>query len=224
MDALILVAVNAQKREVAHGLEKYRNRAQIFAERPIILELECQYNTRDVIERVSCEEQPKHDLLQICHLHQKQSGYQCQRQREHHIAQNTKFFLARFPRLLIWQKIQHHGRPAGVAAPAAPEQKRAEDLRNGVVDGCRFKNAEKQIVPEALDLHILVGDHAKVQQHIAAYRQLHEMPGVAFPGSKERRPQGEAAAYVTEIQQIKQVVLCEPQRDCDCFKQQKQQD
>ena len=67
-------------------------------------------------------------------------------------------------------------------------------------------------------------NHAKVQQHIASHRQLHKMPGIAFPGSEQRRSQCEAAAYVAEIQQIEQVVLCEPQRDRYCFKQQKQQD
>jgi hypothetical protein len=32
------------------------------------------------------------------------------------------------------------------------------------VDGCRLKNAEKQVVPEALDLHILTRDHAEIWQ------------------------------------------------------------
>ena len=50
------------------------------------------------------------------------------------------------------------------------------------------------------------------------------MPGISFPGSEHRRPQCETAAYVAEIQQIEQVVLCEPQRDRYRFKQQKQQE
>ena len=83
-----------------------------------------------------------------------------------------------------------------------------------------FKYSGKQIIPKALDLHIFTGDHAEIQQHIASDCQLHKMPGIAFPGSEQRRAQCEAAAYVTEIQQIEQVVLCEPQRNCHCFKQQ----
>ena len=78
MDALILVAMDAQQRKIAHWLEKYRDRTQVFTERPVILERECQCNAHDVIERVSGEEQPEHDLLQICDLHQKQPGHQCQ--------------------------------------------------------------------------------------------------------------------------------------------------
>ena len=70
------------------------------------------------------------------------------------------------------------------------------------MDGRRLEGAEKQIVPEPLDLHILAGDDAEVQQHIAAYRQLHKMAGIAFPGGKERCSQCHTAADVTEIQQI----------------------
>ena len=40
MDALILIAVDAQKRKIAHRFEKNRNGTQIFAERPIIFESE----------------------------------------------------------------------------------------------------------------------------------------------------------------------------------------
>lgn len=68
------------------------------------------------------------------------------------------------------------------------------------------------------------GFRTLVQQHIAPHCQLHKMPGVAFSGSKERRPQRKAATYITEIQRIKKVVLCEPQRDRNCLEQQKQQE
>ena len=37
MDAFALVAVDAQQRKITHGLEKYRDGTQIFAERTIIL-------------------------------------------------------------------------------------------------------------------------------------------------------------------------------------------
>ena len=40
VDAFALIAVDAQQGEIAHGLEKNRNRAQVFAERPIIFESE----------------------------------------------------------------------------------------------------------------------------------------------------------------------------------------
>lgn len=37
-DTFALVAVNAQQRKIAHGLEKHRDGTQIFAECPVILE------------------------------------------------------------------------------------------------------------------------------------------------------------------------------------------
>ena len=78
VDALLLVAVGAQQRKVTHRLEEYRDRTQILAERPVILEDKGQRNARKVIERVSGEEQPKHDLLQVRNFHQKQPRNQCQ--------------------------------------------------------------------------------------------------------------------------------------------------
>ena len=71
VDAFVLVAVDAQERKVAHGLEEHRDGAQIFAERTVILERKGKRDARYVIERVSSEEQPEHDLLQICNFHQK---------------------------------------------------------------------------------------------------------------------------------------------------------
>ena len=77
MDAFTLIAMDAQQRKITHGPKKHRNGAEIFAERPIILEGEGQRDARKVIERVSHEEQPEHYLLQIGDLHQKQPGHQC---------------------------------------------------------------------------------------------------------------------------------------------------
>ena len=49
VDAFAFVTVDAQQGKIAHGLEKYRNGAKIFAERPVIPEGKCQSNARDVI-------------------------------------------------------------------------------------------------------------------------------------------------------------------------------
>ena len=75
MDALILIAVDAQKREIAHRFEKNRNGTQVLAECPVILKQEGEHNTDKVIKRISGQEKPEHDLLQMCHLHQKQPGH-----------------------------------------------------------------------------------------------------------------------------------------------------
>lgn len=73
------------------------------------------------------------------------------------------------------------------------------------MDSCCFENAEKQVVPEPFDLHIFTGNHAKVQQHIAAHRQLDEMPGIPFPGGKQCRSKPKAGSDVAEIQQIEKL-------------------
>ena len=159
----------------------------------------------------------------MCHLHQKEPGHQRQRQKKHHIAKDAQLFFSWLLRLIVGQKVQHHSCPAGVAAPATPKKQRSENLCNRVVDSCCFENAEKQVVPEPFDLHIFTGNHAKVQQHIAAHCQLDEMPGIPFPGGKQCRSKPKAGSDVAEIQQIEKIVLCEPQRNCHCFKQQKQQ-
>ena len=184
MDALILIAVDAQKREIAHRFEKNRNGTQVLAECPVILKQEGEHNTDKVIKRISGQEKPEHDLLQMCHLHQKQPGHQRQRQKKHHIAKEAQLFFSWLLRLIVGQKVQHHSCPAGVTAPATPKKQRSENFCNRVVDSCCFENAEKQVVPEPFDLHIFTGNHAKVQQHIAAHRQLDEMPGIPFSGGK----------------------------------------
>ena len=46
MDAFARIAVDAEQRKVAHGLEKNRNRTKILAERAVILKGERQSNAR----------------------------------------------------------------------------------------------------------------------------------------------------------------------------------
>ena len=71
MDALALIAVDAQKRKIAHGLEEYCDGTQIFTKCAVIFERKSKRDTRDVVERISGEEQPEHDPLQMRDLHQK---------------------------------------------------------------------------------------------------------------------------------------------------------
>ena len=80
VDAFTLVTMDPQQGEIAHGLEKHRDGAEILAERAAILERKRQRDARDVVECVSGQEHPEHDLLQIRGLHQEQAGNQRQRQ------------------------------------------------------------------------------------------------------------------------------------------------
>ena len=75
-DTFTLVASDAQERKIAHGLEKHRDRAQVFAERPVIFEYKGKRNACNIVKRISGKEQPEHNLLQMRRLHQKETGYQ----------------------------------------------------------------------------------------------------------------------------------------------------
>ena len=101
MDALLLIAVDAQQGKIAHRFEEHRDRTQILAERPVVLAREGKRNARRIVKRVSGEEQPEHDLLQVRNFHQEQSRHQRQRQGEHDIAQHAQLFLSRLLRLLV---------------------------------------------------------------------------------------------------------------------------
>ena len=56
VDALVLIAVDAQQRKIAHGLEKHRDGTQILAERPIIFESEGKRNADNIVKRIPGEE------------------------------------------------------------------------------------------------------------------------------------------------------------------------
>ena len=56
MDAFVLVAVDAQQRKIAYGLEKHRDGTQILAERPIIFESEGKRNADNIVKRIPGEE------------------------------------------------------------------------------------------------------------------------------------------------------------------------
>lgn len=73
MDAFIFIAMDTQKRKVAHWLEKHSNRAQIFAECAVIFKYKSQHNTYNIVKCISYKEDPEHDSLQIRDFHQKQA-------------------------------------------------------------------------------------------------------------------------------------------------------
>ena len=68
MNAFALVTVDAQKRKITHGLQKYCDRAEIFAECAVILKYKGKRNSGYIVKRISGEKQPKHNFLKICDL------------------------------------------------------------------------------------------------------------------------------------------------------------
>ena len=78
VNALILITVDAQKRKITHGLQKYCDRAEIFAECAVILKYKGKRNSGYIVKRISGEKQPKHNFLKICDLEQKQTRHKSQ--------------------------------------------------------------------------------------------------------------------------------------------------
>ena len=78
MDAFIFITMDAQKRKVAHRLEKYRNRTQILAECAVIFKYKGQNNTGNIVNCIPGKKHSEHDLFQMSDFHQKQAGNHCQ--------------------------------------------------------------------------------------------------------------------------------------------------
>ena len=56
VDTFTLVTMDPQQGEIAHGLEKHRDGAEILAERPIIFESEGKRNADNIVKRIPGEE------------------------------------------------------------------------------------------------------------------------------------------------------------------------
>lgn len=101
-----------------------------------------------------------------------------------------------------------------------PKHQRAEYFGHSVVYDRRLKNAQEEIVPEALYLHVLPAYEAEVHEHVQAHRKLHRVSRV-FPLCRvERQPYGYGRADICEVQEIKQVVQSQPEPHRHRLKQQ----
>ena len=83
------------------------------------------------------------------------------------------------------------------------------------MNGRRLKRTQEEVVPKALDLHILMTQKAQVDEHICADSKLNGMTRVPPVGKVERRACGQRRANVGEIAQIEQVTRGTPQNNRD---------
>ena len=218
-DALFAIHPHTEKSKAACQPEKDRHGADVFAERPVVPALIGQGNARSVIGEVSGNEAPPHDLLQLRNMQQEQRPDIRERRAKDDIAHEAPA-PPRSLRRFEWQQVEHHGCPAGIAAPAAPENKRAEELGDGIVYDRCLKNAQEEIVPEALYLHILPADEAQVHEHIQADGKLHDVTGVPPPRRVQGEAQGESCADIAEVEEVKDLPQRQPERDGHSLKQQ----
>lgn len=131
MDALALIAMDADQREIAHRLEEDRDGTDVLAESAIVLEKDGEEDAHHVIGQVANKEKHEHGVLGgFAVMEQQEDEYQ--RQDEHDVTDETEF-LSRTLGLLVWQQVEDHGGPTSVAAPAATEKQRSEDFGDEIM-------------------------------------------------------------------------------------------
>ena len=153
-------------------------------------------------------------------IQEEQCRYEREGQSKGDIPQETQL-LPFFWRPFVGQQVQNHCCPAGIAAPAPSKEHRAENLCHGVVNGCCLEYAGEQVIPEALDLHVFIADEAQIDQHIQPDQQLRYASCMAVFVFKQSKANGNGYAYIAEIEQIKQVVHCQPKGNGNGLKHKK---
>lgn len=181
------------------------------------MEQESQKNADDVVEDVPDEERPEHDAFDVSHLGKEQRCDKDKRHDESHITDPSQLSSLMRLRNLVWEKVQDHGSPTGIAAPTSTKEQRSEDLSHSIVDGGCFKNSGEQVIPEALDLHVLSSDETKEDQHVEAHQKLGEMSGIFPMVDEEREPQSKGTSDVGEVEEIEEVPFGQGEGDGHCF-------
>ena len=91
------------------------------------------------------------------------------------------------------------------------------------MDRCSLKNPGEEIIPETFDLHVLAADQSKIDQHIQPHKQLYYTPGIFISLYEQEYPQSDRETDITEIQQLEDIALCQPQYHSNSFEQQQNQ-
>ena len=205
----MLVAGDPEQCKIAHGFQENSDRAYVFAESPVIMKRECKRRAERIVKHVAAKKQPEHYTLQIPHAGDEQHRHKDKGRGKGDITDKAQF-PARLLRLSVRQKVKQHRSPARISAPASSEHQRPEYFRNSVMDRSSFKHSGKEIVPEALDLHILPAYKSKVDQHICTDEKLRESSRVPVLFCKQKQRHCQHRADVAEVDKIKQIVLRAP--------------
>ena len=113
-------------------------------------------------------------------------------------------------RYFIRKEVKHHCCPTRIATPSASENQRSENLCYGIVDCRSFKNTSEEIIPKTLNLHILITDKPQIDEHIETDKKLYNTPCVFIILCKENKPQCDGYSNIAEIEQIENIILCQP--------------
>ena len=86
------------------------------------------------------------------------------------------------------------------------------------MDRRALEHAEEQVVPEALDLHVLALHKPQVDEHVQADREHDEAACVLPAAREEDEAHPQAGADVGEVEEVERVAQPEPQPDGDGLK------
>ena len=87
-------------------------------------------------------------------------------------------------------------------APSSAKHQWSEYFCYGIVYCCCFKYTCKQIVPEALNLHIFITDESKIYKHVQTDKKLHDTAGILMLPDKQENPERYGQTDITEIEKI----------------------
>ena len=102
--ALVLVALDPDGGEIAHGLQEDGDGTDVFAKGPVILEPEGQKDPHGIIQKVAHKKAPEHDPFKPSDPHKKEACDKQEGKREYDVTDEAQFPAWRL-RDLIRQKI-----------------------------------------------------------------------------------------------------------------------
>lgn len=222
LDTLALVAAHTQQRVVAHGLQEDRDGTDVFAEGAVVFQHQGENDADHIIEHVSSHEKVEQGGLVSLTEGDKQDDHP-EREGEHDVTYEANA-ASRPGGLLVRQQVEDHGRPAGIATPSAAEEQWAEDLGDGVVQHAGSHHPREEVVPEALQLHILTAYQAQEDKDIGTYGKLHELARILPSRCQQGRADAQTASDIGEVEQEEQVARGQPQRHRDGLKNGEQDD
>ena len=69
----------------------------------------------------------------------------------------------------------------------------------------RLKNSGKQIIPEAFDLHILIADKSKIDQHMQTNQKMSDSSGIFISFCKQKQSYENWYPYIAKIEKVKYI-------------------
>ena len=194
-------------------LHEQADRADVLAEGPVVAQQRGESDPDGVVGGVARDKGDEHRLL-VEQAERHARGDEDERGDQHGVADPPQAGPAAGA-FLPGKQLEEGSRPARVPAPPAPEEGRARNLGDEVVDRRALEHTEEQVVPEALDLHVLALHKPQVDEHVHADCEHDKATRVLPAAREEDEADPQAGADVGEVEEVERVAQREPQRDGD---------